>query len=274
MLTETVSDKKIIVSTETIPSGERIAERKTIVYETRTDPIVIKMAAEKLKDQLFTRFWFLRPNEGDVQFVSIDKYYEAFMVISGKYFIDYYRKCAYTVQVDKEVRDVVLHDHKFDPIPAADPRMGDCGVIRLEGEEHLTNEFKASLILDRCGRDVTLDRLPSAPSERNPKKTLETFGVQEVARDADLNCIRPRVAKRPANVNRLVSEFFEVNDRAVIYAPRFRVVYRNVRTGEEKAVEFDGVTAQKIGESKHVSPPPLPPAPPAVLPPPREEPTR
>jgi hypothetical protein len=38
-------------------------------------------------------------------------------------------------------------------------------------------------------------------------------------------------------------------------------VFRNARTGEEKAVEFDGVTAKKIGESKLVSPP-LPPPPP------------
>jgi len=271
MLTETVSDKKIIVSTEANPSGERIAERKTIVYETRTDPIVVKMAAEKLKDRLFTRFWFLKPNSEDVQFVSIEKYYEAFMVISGKYIIDYYRKCTYTVKVDKEVREVVLHDHKFDPIPPADPRIGDCGAIILEGEERVTNEFKASLVVDRYGRDVALERLPSAISERNPKKILSTFGVQEVAQDADLNCIRLRVARRPADVNRLVSELFEVNDRAVIYAPRFRVVYRNVRTGEEKAVEFDGVTAQKIGESRYTSPPPLPLGPPAVLPPQGEE---
>jgi hypothetical protein len=270
MLTETVSDKEIIVSTEAIPSIERIAERKIIVYETRIDPIVIKMAAEKLKDRLFTRFWFLKPNMEEVQFVSIEKYYEAFMVINGKYVIDYFRKCVYTVKVDKEVREVVLHDHKFDPIPPADPRVRDYGVIILEGEERLTNEFEASLVVDRYGRDVALERLPPAPSERNPKKTLLTFGVQEVAQDADLNCIRLRVAKRPVGVNRIVSELFEVNDRAVIYAPRFRVVYRNVRTGEEKAVEFDGVTAQKIGESKHASPPPLPLASPPVLPPPRE----
>jgi hypothetical protein len=138
----------------------------------------------------------------------------------------------------------------------------DCGVIRLEGEERLINEYKASLILDRYGREVALDRLPSAPSERNPKKTLATFGVQEVTHDVDLDCMRLRVIKRPADVNRIVSELFEVHDRAVIYTPRYRVVYRNTRTGEEKAVEFDGVTAEKIGETKHTIPSPLPPTPP------------
>jgi hypothetical protein len=261
MLAETVSDKKIIVSTEATPCDERIAERKTIVYQTRTDPIVIKMAAEKLKDRLFTRFGFSKPKREDVQLVSTGIYYEAFMLISGKYAIDYYRKCAYTVEVDKEVWEVLLLDHRFDPSPL-DPHVRDRSAIRLEGEERLINEYKASLILDRYGREVALDRLPSAPSERNPKKTLATFGVQEVTHDVDLDCMRLRVIKRPAHVNRIVSELFEVHDRAVIYTPRYRVVYRNTRTGEEKAVEFDGVTAEKIGETKHTIPSPLPPTPP------------
>jgi hypothetical protein len=43
------------------------------------------------------------------------------MVISGKYSVDYYRKCAYTVKVDKEVREVVLLDQKFDPSQPTDP---------------------------------------------------------------------------------------------------------------------------------------------------------
>jgi hypothetical protein len=47
-------------------------------------------------------------------------------------------------------------------------------------------------------------------------------------------------------MGRLVSELFEVSERAVIYTPRYRVIYRNTRTGEEKTAEFDGVTAERI----------------------------
>jgi hypothetical protein len=260
-LTEAVSDEKISISTETVASSEKIAERKTIVYETRADPTVIKVAAEKLKVQLFGRFGFLKPKAGDIQFVSIDKYYEPYMVINGRYFVDYYRKCAYTVNVGKEVQEVILLDHRFDLGQLMDPSAKDHNVIRLEGEERLINEVKASLIVDRFGDDVTLEELPSAPSERHPKKTLRTFGVEQIARDADLDLIRSRIVRRPGNISRLVEELFEVDERAVIYTPRFRVAYRNVRTNEEKAVEFDGVTAQKIQQSKNLNEP-LPPPPP------------
>jgi hypothetical protein len=124
------------------------------------------------------------------------------------------------------------------------------------------NEAEASLILDKSGQDVTLEKLPSAPSERNPEKTLSAFGTEEIAQDSDLDLIRARILKRPKDISRLVNELFEVNERAVIYTPRFTVVFRNARTGEEKAVEFDGVTAKRIGETKLISPPPPPPPPP------------
>ncbi|MGA2767639.1 MAG: hypothetical protein ABSF24_04915 [Candidatus Bathyarchaeia archaeon] len=268
MLTETVNDEKVVISTEALPSNERIAERKTIVYETRVDPTVIKVAGEKLKDQLFTRFGFLKPKPGEVQFVSIEKYYEPYSMINGKYFIDYYRKCAYLVKVDGKVLEVVLLNNKFEPEQSTDSYAKDHKVIRLEGEERLRNEVKASLILDRSGQDVTLEKLPSAPSERHPKKILAEFGEQEIAGNADLDIIRSRIVKRPEDINRLVSELFEVDERAVIYTPRFRILYRNLKTGEEKTVEFDGVTAEKIQQSKHASSHCISPVPPPPPPPP------
>jgi hypothetical protein len=252
-LTEVVSDEKIVISTETNPSCEKVAERKTIVYETRIDSTVIKVAGEKLKTQLFTRFGFMKPKPEDIRFISIDKYYEPYMVVSGRYVIDYYRKCAYTIKVDRKVLEVILLNNKLNPNKPMDPSAKDHNVIKLEGEERLINEAKTSLILDRYGEEATLKKLPSAPSERNPKKILAAFGVKEIAPDADLNIIRSRILKRPKDINRLVNELFEVSERAVIYTPRFRVLYKNVKTGEEKTVELDGVTAERIQNPRNIA---------------------
>jgi hypothetical protein len=265
MMSETIS-QGIVVSAEIAPADEKIVDRKTIVYETRTDPTVIKLAGEKIKDQLFTRFGFLKPKPEEVQFVSIDKYYEPYMLISGCYMIDYYRKCLHVVEIDKEVKEIILLNQKFEPEKPPESHAGDYSIIKLEGEERLMNEFEASLILDRSGKDVSLDGLPSAPSEKNPKKILTEFGVLEIAQNSDLDIIRAKIVKRPKDINRVVSELFEIDERAVIYTPRFRVVYSNTKTGEEKTVEFDGVTAQRIHQTKHkelqnIDPPPPPPPP-------------
>jgi hypothetical protein len=245
-LTESVSEGKIVISTGTTPSSEKIAERNTIVYETRIEPDVIETIGEKVKAQLFTRFGFIKPKPEEIQLVSIDKYYEPYIMVSGRYLIDYYRKCDYTVKVDKRVQEIILSNQKYRPIQPTDSSAKDNNVLKLQGEERLTTEVKASLILDKFGQEVALGELTSAAPEKNPKEILAAFGVKEIAQDADLDIIRSRIFKRPKDINRLVTELFEVNERAIIYSPRFRVLYTNVKTGDMKALEFDGVTAQRI----------------------------
>ena len=50
----------------------------------------------------------------------------------------------------------------------------------------IVNEAKAFLLLDRFGQDVMLEKLPFAPSERNPKKILATCGAEGIAENADV----------------------------------------------------------------------------------------
>lgn len=248
-MAEVVSHEKIVVSSESISSDEKIAQRKTIVYETRVDPTVVRVAAEKLKTQLFAKFGFVKPKSEEILLISIDKYYEPYMLISGRYSIDYYRKCTYTIRVDNKVLEVILLNSKFEPNRPEGPSSNDFKVITLEGEERLMNEVKASLILDGYGKEAGLSKLPSAPSERHPKKVLAAFGIREIAPDTDLDIIRSRIIKRPNDVSRLVNEIFEVKERAIIYTPRYRVLYKNTKTDEKKSMEFDGVTAERIQQT-------------------------
>jgi hypothetical protein len=237
-----------------VPVNEKIVRKKTIVYETLVDPTVVKVAGEKLKGKLFARFGFLKPKLEEIQFVSIDKYYEPYIVISGKYTIDYYRACAYTINVEAKVREVVLLNQKFKPEETKDPSWRGYKAIKLDGEENLLYEDNASLILDKSGHEFTLEKLPSAPSAKRPKKTLAKLGEKaqklEIAPDADVNIIRSRIVRRPKDIKRIVHELFEVNERAVIYTPVYRVIFQNITTGEEKALEFDGVTSKRIQRTR------------------------
>ncbi|MCW3993216.1 MAG: hypothetical protein NWE85_01440 [Candidatus Bathyarchaeota archaeon] len=251
---EVVVDLTAKVPTETVPVNEEVVERKTIVYETLVDPTVVKVAGEKLRTKLFVRFGFLRPKSEEIQFVSIEKYYEPYIVISGKYTIDYYRACIYTVDVDKKVREVILLNQKFKPKETEYVSRKGCNIIRLEGEERLLNEDKASLILNKSGQESTLEKVPVAPSEKNPKKILKKLGEKakklEISPDTDVDIIRSRIVKRPKDIKRIVHELFEVNERAVIYTPIYEVLFRNLKTGEEKTIEFDGVTSKRIQREK------------------------
>lgn len=250
ILTETICDKPIVISAQDSSAKENIVTRKTIVYETLVDTTVIRVASEKLKLELFTRFGLLKPKPEEIQFVSIDKYYEPFIVVSGKYSIDYYRKCTYNIGVDDVVVEVILLDNKFVPHRPASSNSKDCSTIRLEGEERIINQAKASFIFDKYGRDASLEKLPSAPSEKKPKKVITKFGIEEIPQNTDVDYVRNKLFKRPNDIKRVVSEIFEVGERVVIYVPRFRIVYKNAKTSEEKIMEFDGVTSERIQQKQ------------------------
>ena len=241
LLTETISTEPVVISGETSSTKENIVERKTIVYEAHIDPTVIRVSAEKIKQQLFARFGLFKPKLEEIQFVSLDKYYEPYIVISGKYFIDYYRKCTYVFKVDEAVREVVLLNYKFLPETSKSSK-----IIKLPGEERLVKEAKAFLILDKNGKDAQVDNLPSAPSEKKPEKVMADFGIEELAENVDVNFVRERIATRPKDVNRIVEEVFEITDRSLIYTPRFKLRFKNMKTGEEKVMVLDGVTSKKL----------------------------
>src|SRR3989337_3703989 len=109
-MTETIGPENpiVIFPEEKATLQEKIVERKTIVYETLVDPAVIRIAAENLKDQLFTKYIFLRPPPEEVILVTIEKTYEPFVMITGKYNIDYYRKQPYTFKVENEASESVF----------------------------------------------------------------------------------------------------------------------------------------------------------------------
>jgi hypothetical protein len=246
-LIEAVYEEKIVVSAEPKqPFEERIVLRKTIVYETLVDPAVIKIAAENLKDQIFPKYGFLKTTPHEVSVVSVEKYYKTYILISGKYAVDYYRKHIWSLKVADDTSEVLIGIDKLKPKQTTDTFGNVYQKIELNGEEHVKNEIKASLTLDEFGRDVSPKEMPLAPSERNPKEVLAKSITKEVPAELDLSVLRTRIFKRPADMSWIDHELFEVNERVVIYIPVFRVLFRKVKTGQEKTFEFDGLNGKLI----------------------------
>jgi hypothetical protein len=248
-MTESEAEQKpvAVITTEATPATEKIPERNTIVYQTRIEPHIIETISEKTKTQLFTKLALLKPKPEDVQLVSIDKYYEPYLTITAKYHIDYYRKTTYTIKIDNKVHEIIISNQKYKPIQPKNPNTPkDNNLLKLQAEERLTTNNKASLTLNKYGQEVTPNELTPTTPEQNPSEILTTFETKEIPQDTDLNIIRAKILKRPKNINKIITELFEVNERAIIYTPRYRVLYTNLKTGEMKAIEFDGITAQRI----------------------------
>lgn len=248
-LTETVYDPNIVISASPepkLPFEEKIIARKTIVYETLVDPAVIKLTAENIKDQVFAKYGFLRTKPEEVAIALIDKYYEPIIRISGKYTVDYFRKRVWNIKVSDDATEVILGIEKLKPKQTADWAGQTCMSIELKGEERVKKELQASLTLDSNGRDISIKNLPAAPSEKNPEEVLAKSGAKAVPAEIDLSILRTRIFKRPSDMSWIETELFEVDERLLIYVPRFRVVLKHTKTGKDKTIMFDGVTGKLI----------------------------
>lgn len=236
-----------LAENETTP--EKIAEKKTIVYKSRIDPTVIKLTAEKMKSRLFTKAGFFKPGPEEIRVVSIDKYYEPYVVVDGRYRVNYYKKRVFTFDIDDDARGVRILNEDFKPEILTDVE-GTRKVVRIEGQELLSYENKAYLVLDSSGREVPPDLVPSAPCEEHPNKVLKEFGKRtgklETTPEEAIEIIRSRIVKRPEELGKGGKELFKVSEHAVIYSPIYEITFRNVKTGEEKTVRIDGVTARII----------------------------
>lgn len=232
------------------PTPEKVPNRKTVVYKTLIDPTVTKIAGEKLKTRLFTRLLFLKPQPEEIQNVSVEKYYEPYFLVDGDYTINYYRKRFYTFNIDEKVQEVVILNKTLKPDLPKKFSKTPYKSITLEGKERVLYKNRACLVLDETGRQVDPKRVPSAPSEERPKKTLanlkEAMKRLEAAPDMEVDVLRSKVVKRPPDVERVVQELFMVSERSAIYVPVYKLAFKHVRTGEVKTVKISGVTGRAI----------------------------
>ena len=79
---------------------EKISKRKIIVYKSRVDPTIVKLTAEKMKYKLFAKFSFSKSKSEEIRVVSVDKYYEPYILIDAKYSVQYFKKKVFEIIFD------------------------------------------------------------------------------------------------------------------------------------------------------------------------------
>ena len=235
------------------PIPEKISKRKVIVYKSRVDPTIVKLTAEKMKYKLFAKFSFSKSKSEEIRVVSVDKYYEPYILIDAKYNVQYFKNKVYALGVDPETEEVKIADTSYKPEIEASPS-GEAGesrkVIKLEAQMWSSYQDKAYLVLDKEGKEIPPNQVPAAPSEDHPEKILKEFskktGMVKLSPRKEIELVKAKIVKRPSDVAKIEDELFQISEHAVIYSPIYEITFRNVRTGEEKLVKIDGVTAKII----------------------------
>jgi len=225
---------------------EKIDERKIIVYKSSIDPAIMKLIVEKMKIELFVK-GSSKTEPKEIKVVSVDKYYEPYLLLDAKYNIDYFKKRVHILDVDKGTKEVKILGKACKPETVVGREGESRRVIKLEAEEFFSYEDKAFVILDKRGREIPLEQVPTAPSESHPQKILKEFskkvGKLEIPPQKEIGMIKARIVKRPLAVDKIENELFQISEH-LTYRPIYNIKFRNIETGEEKAIKIDGVTAR------------------------------
>jgi hypothetical protein len=238
----------------TIP--EKITERKIIVYKSRIDIKAVRATAEKMKTQLFRKLVFLKPKPKEVQIVSINKYFEPYVIVDGEYSIDYSKNWIHNIQVDETMQELTIFGEKVRPKSLKGHLEIPCKILQLTGEGRFKHEAKAHIIFDKQWREVGLEQLPLVPFEEQPEKILsnldQEFGNAEMATEKEVEILKSRIVQRPSEILCIYEELFKVSERAVIFKPMYKVTVRNFKTKKEIAMIIDAITGKTTSAMQYI----------------------
>ncbi len=231
--------------TEITVLPQKIVNRKTIVLKSRLDLTMAKLLGEKVKGKFFIKFGFFKPRSEDIRLISVHKYYVPYIVVGGRYAVDYCKRRFYAIEVQKEMREIVITRKKFKP-ETLNPK-GHSKVVKLEGEGYFHYENETYFVLDKMGHEVAPEQVPFAPSEEQELQQLAEVGIKveevKISRDEEIDFLRSKIVNRPPGVE-VTKEIFEVNERALVCCPIYRLTFQNVKTGKKVTLKIDGITSK------------------------------
>ena len=244
---------------KTVSVPEKIAARKIIVYKSRIDPKTVRATAEKMKTKLFRKFVFMKPKPEEVQVVSIDKYFEPYVIVDGEYCIEYSKNWTRNIQVDETMQELTIFGEKIMPTSLKDRLKTPCKIVKLTGDGRFKREAKAHLIFDLHWREVGLEQLPFVPFEEQPEKILSTleqkFGDTNVDAEKEVEILKSRLVRGPSEILSIHNELFKVSERAVIYKPIYKITVQNIKTKKEITLLIDAITGKPTTGMQQTSAP-------------------
>ncbi len=187
---------------------------KTVVLRPVLDLEETEQIVENRKTSRF-RSMLQKPKKTDVHVHSLKLSYEAFLILSGKYSANFYRKVIHTINVNPDVKEVIIGGYTF-PTKQGKGVIGKLSTkiksstrkksqIDLELEEHVFLEEEKEVAFDHHGKEI---KMPYKMSS----KLIESY---------------PRLGRRNLEEKTTIDEIIELY--VPIYEARLIGPKKNVR---------------------------------------------
>ena len=210
---------------------------KTVVLRPILDPDDAQQIVENRKTSLF-RSMLQKPKKTDVHIHSLKLSYEAFLILSGKYNANFYRKTVHTINVEPIVREIIVGDNVF-PIKKRRFLTKRKNQIDLELEEHAYIDDEQEIAFDHHGKEIKMPyKMSSRLIESYPRRTLEktknNVKKPEITYDAAVLRLTSKLKKSVSIGRRNLEEKITINEIIELYVP----IYEARLIGPKKNVRL------------------------------------
>ena len=221
---------------------------KTVVLRPTLDLSDAEQIVENRKTSRF-RSMLQTPKKTEVHVHSLKLSYEAFLILSGKYNADFYRKIIHTINVKPNVKEIIVGGYTF-PIKQGKGVLGRLHTkiksstrkknqIDLEIEEHVFLEEEKEVAFDHHGKEIKMPyKMSSRLIESYPRRTLgkvkNNVKKPEITYDAAVERLIVKLKKSVSIGRRNLQEKITINEIIELYVP----IYEARLIGPKKNVRL------------------------------------
>ena len=221
---------------------------KTVVLRPTLDLSEAEQIVENRKTSRF-RSMLQTPKKIEVHVHSLKLSYEAFLILSGKYNADFYRKIIHTINVKPNVKEIIVGGYTF-PIKQGKGVLGRLHTkiksstrkknqIDLEIEEHVFLEEEKEVAFDHHGKEIKMPyKMSSKLIESYPRRTLgkvkNNVKKPEITYDAAVERLIVKLKKSVSIGRRNLQEKITINEIIELYVP----IYEARLIGPKKNVRL------------------------------------
>ena len=186
---------------ETITVPETIVQRKIIVFKPAVGIKAIRNIANKAKNQTFTKYFLFKTKPEETKIDTIDRYFEPYVVIDGKYSIDYSKSWNYSIKVNEEMQKLKISNKNFEPKLLENHLELPYKTLELNGTGRFYHESRLRMILDKEWNEVGLEHLPYLSFEEDPQEILNNTNPhlleKEFKAEKEVEILRSKIFKPP-----------------------------------------------------------------------------
>ena len=215
---------------------------RKITLKPQIDSDIAEDMVDNRKVKLFQTL-LKKPKKSEIHLHSLKLFYEACLLLSGKYSADFIRDTKHTIHVDKNVRELIIDDKVY-PISQKKSMLSKLepsrkNKIKIEFQERLVIENKDDIAFDHHGKEIDLSYSNTQKIiEKYPRKILseddDSIKKPEITVDAAINKLISKLKKPTDKGIKSLDEKIEFSDILEVYVP----IYEARLIGPKKKIKI------------------------------------